>query len=325
MFDASKQNSFYGNSTYTVTDLRERDRIVAVTKALSHPLRLDILDQLLHEPRTVTELARINGLTNSTVLFHLRMLEEASLIICRTKPNKKGKTLVFYINFNTISFTTQAQSSFSNAISMQTVSVGSFSQCETQKYLRIGTSDHFVVLDRDDVYNTARFDAGLIGIDNGSVTYEFSNAFAKQHKLLGLEFSLEVSSESPYFRNDWKSEILFSVCGIDVACYLSPGDFGGERGRLTPSWWDDRYSQYGLLVTLLIDHEGVRINGEPVKTSITVDDLPIQKNNRFSFGIRTDPNRKYAGGFNIFGKTYGNFAQDIVMKAYLADHANTNP
>ena len=71
-------------------------------------------------------------------------------------------------------------------------------------------------------------------MDNGEVTYAFSNAFAKQNTVRRLEFSLELSSESPYYCNDWKSEIVFSVCGIDVAEFLSLGILETSAGFFPP-------------------------------------------------------------------------------------------
>ena len=255
-------------------------------------------------------------MTNSTVIFHLRLLEEAGLVISRTQPNKKGKTLIFYINFSDVTLSLQNDHAAAHdTVITQTVGVGCFEAAAPTGYMRIATEDRFIVLEKDDIYNPRRFDAKLLCIDNGMVRYAFSNAFARRHTVKSLEFSMELSSESPYFCNDWKSEIVFSVCGVDVATYLSAGDYGDTRGRLTPEWWDNKYSQYGLPVTLLIDWGGVRLNGDYVRTDLTLGDLPLAQSDRITLSLRTDPALRYAGGFNIYGSRFGNEPQDIVMRA----------
>lgn len=316
MFDTSKQISHYGNFEFSILEPNNEEKLASVCKALSHPLRIRMLYQLLKSPRSVNELSKLNGLTNSTVLFHLQILEKAALAVCKTKPNKKGKTLIFYINFNEIKINTSENANMPMKVETQSIGVGNYTYCKPLQYIRFATDERFIVFDNIDAYNPVRFDAKLICIDNGEVCYAFSNTFAQRGTVDKLEFSLELSSESPYFCNDWKSEIIFSVCGIDVATYLSPGDFGGERGKLTPIWWDDRYSQYGLLVTLEIKTDGVYINNKKINDRITLASLPLTDSDKLTFSVRTDKTRKYAGGFNIFGKSFGNFPQDILFKAY---------
>lgn len=320
MFDTSKPVSYYGNFEFSILEPNNEENLASICKALSHPLRIKILHQLLKAPRSVGELAKLNGLTNSTVLFHLQILEKATLAICKTKPNKKGKTLVFYINFNEIKIKTSTSANTPEKVETQSIGVGNYIYCKPLQYIRFATDERFIVFDNIDAYNPVRFDAKLICIDNGEICYAFSNAFAQKGTVDKIEFSLELSSESTYFCNDWKSEIIFAVCGVDVAVYLSPGDFGGERGKLTPIWWDDRYSQYGLLVTLEIKTDGVYLNGKKANDKINVSTLPLMQSDKLTFSVRTDKTRKYAGGFNIFGKTFGNYAQDILFKAYYTPH-----
>ena len=324
MFDTDKSINRYGEVYADLTSDAGEAKTLLIAKALSHPARIRLLRQLLRIPRSITELGRLNHMTNSTVIFHLRLLEEAGLLFSRTQPNKKGKTLIFYVNFSNIVLSLQNDSlELRDTVLRQTLGVGSYISAAPTGYIRIATEDRFLVLEKDDIYNPSRFEAKLLCLDNGEVTYAFSNAFAKRHRVKRLEFSLELSSESPYFCNDWKSEIIFSVCGVDVASYLSPGDFGGTRGRLTPEWWDDKYSQYGLLVTLSIDGEGVSLNDEYVRKDLTLRDLPLTQADRITFSLRTDPSLRYAGGFNIYGSRFGNEPQDIVMCATVLREQST--
>ena len=40
---------------------------------------------------------------------------------------------------------------------------------------------------------------------------------------------------------------------IELLTYTSPGDYGGKKGKLNPSWWSLSYTQYGDLVSLSIN------------------------------------------------------------------------
>ena len=318
MFDTKKHINRYGEMTIDLTDTAQDERTVLLAKALSHPLRLKLLRQILRIPKTVTELAKLNHITNSTVIFHLNILQEADLVITKTKPNKKGKTLVFYVNFSRITFLLDnTPEKERESVLTQSVGVGCYTSAFPTDYIRIATEDRFIVLEKEDAYNPQRFNAKLLGIGNGEVSYTFSNAFAKHNTVKKLSFSMELSSESPYHCNDWKSEIIFAVCGTDLAIYLAPGDYGNIRGKLSPDWWNNKYSQYGDMVTLSIDHEGVCLNDTRIRTDVTLETLPLKESDHITLSLRTDPSLRYAGGFNIYGSRFGNHPQDIVMSAVL--------
>ena len=320
MFDTSREINHCGQIELNCTDESQEQRIVAIAKALSHPLRIKILNQILHEPRSIIALAKLNKLNNSTVIFHLKLLEEAGLVTSRARPNFKGKTLIFYINFVHLHLAAQAPllKSKENTVE-QSMGVGNYIYAKPEGYIRIATDDDFMVMESDDTYNPKRFEAKLLCMDNGEVTYAFSNAFSKRARVHRLEFSLEISSESPYYCNDWKSEIFFRICGVDVATFLSLGDYGGVRGLLNPDWWDSKYSQNGVLTTIAIDNAGVYVNNEMVRDDVTIETLELESKDRILFSFRTDQSSQYAGGFNVYGKTFGNEPQDIVLKAYVSD------
>ncbi len=53
-----------------------------------------------------------------------------------------------------------------------------------------------------------------------------------------VQFSAELCSEAPLHNDDYPSDITVRVNGVELGTWTSPGDFGGERGRLTPDWWE---------------------------------------------------------------------------------------
>jgi DNA-binding transcriptional ArsR family regulator len=74
---------------------RKRDELDPVWKALASATRRAILDHLRDRPRTTGELAaRFPRLTRFAIMQHLRVLEEAELVI----PRRDGRERYNYLN-----------------------------------------------------------------------------------------------------------------------------------------------------------------------------------------------------------------------------------
>jgi DNA-binding transcriptional ArsR family regulator len=74
---------------------RRRDDLDPVWKALANPLRRAVLDDLREGPKTTSALAdRFPKLTRFAVMQHLRVLEDAELVI----PRREGRERYNYLN-----------------------------------------------------------------------------------------------------------------------------------------------------------------------------------------------------------------------------------
>jgi len=100
---------------------------------------------------------------------------------------------------------------------------------------------------------------------------------------------------------------------VEVGSWTSPADFGGERGLLTPEWWETKDSQYGQLKIWSVKKEGSFIDGRRI-SSVQIDDLSIEKKTfiEVRLGVKSDATN--VGGLNIFGERFGNYPQPIVLK-----------
>ncbi len=67
-------------------------KIAAQLKVLSDPTRLGLLLMLVHGPRSITDLARSEGLSQPTVSVHVKMLREAGLL---ESEGRRGQRLYF--------------------------------------------------------------------------------------------------------------------------------------------------------------------------------------------------------------------------------------
>lgn len=304
----------YVNKTNTLYFTNESfdQKIINFGNAISSPVRLKILRQLSSSPLTLIEVAKLNNITNSTALFHLKILQEAEIVAVRYLPGKKGKAQVFFLNHADILLTGNLTNSTTHFIHEQSVGVGYYVDAKAE-VLNVATFDKWIRLG-DRIFSNDRFSAQLLWTDGGSVSYAFENFFAKNSVVQEINFSLEICSEARFYRNDWKSDISFSVNGVDLATYTSPGDFGGVRGKLNPAWWGDENTQYGTLINLSVKHDGTYVNDRKY-SEICLKDLKLNVGNKILFTVYNKENAEYYGGFNIFGKSFGNHPQDIVLTA----------
>ena len=297
--------------------LEEDAEIVEKTaKALASSLRLKMFRQLHEKPMTIAEIAKLNKITNSTAIFHLNLLLDAKIVRVQYLPSKKGSAQVFFINsVDQISFFRESQKVFEQTeIYEQKVSVGMYVDTQHSTIGMATTDKEFGYVP---VFDEKRKNAILIWSFGGGVTYAFSNVFLKnQLNLLKLEFSFEICSETTSYRNDWKSDIFIAVNNVEVCHYLSPGDFGGVKGKFNPDWWPQNMTQYGNLISVSITNEGTFLNNTLV-SEICLSDLNLKDGNKILLSIYNKKDSTYYGGFNLFGKGSGNYDQDINLTAYL--------
>jgi predicted transcriptional regulator len=134
-------------------------------------------------------------------------------------------------------------------------------------------------------------------------------------KVISAELMMEVGSETPGYNNDFPSDITVWINGIDIGCWCSPGDMGGHRGRLNPSWWADNFNQFGFLKSWIVDQTGAYVDGVQVST-VTIDDLNIHPYEPTVVRIGVKPDAEHVGGLTLFGRGFGNYDQDLVLRLH---------
>ena len=303
---------------YSISKESDYDKIERTGKALASKLRIKILAQVSDSPKTLTELAKINHITTSTAIFHTNILIEANLLQIRYQPGKKGKTQVFFTGHLEINIDYASNVEKVDQVHNQSIAIGDYTDANFHEYVRFATENEMYRIEKNDVFNSIRNQAGLIWTGGGQLTYSFSNQFAVENVIKELVISLELCSETFGYRNDWKSDITFSINDVELGTHTSLGDYGGIRGKLNPKWWSSGYTQYGDLISISISENGVAINKKIINKNITLKDLKLSEGNKLQFSIYTKKDSEHYGGFNIFGKNFGNYEQDILLTAIYA-------
>jgi predicted transcriptional regulator len=103
---------------------------------------------------------------------------------------------------------------------------------------------------------------------------------------------------------------------VEIGTWTSPSDFGGERGALTPAWWDIQNSQYGLLKVWRVTNSGSYVDGIQV-SKMTLNHLTLKPGNPIPVRIGIKENAANVGGINLFGSKFGNYPQDIVLRQHF--------
>jgi predicted transcriptional regulator len=293
---------------------------IEILRGLASPIRIRIL-KLLHVqgPLNVNDVSRLLDLPQSTVATNIQILEEAELIATQTVKAKKGHQKICSARFDEIvvRFEDVAARREDDCIEVS-MPLGLFTSCDVSAPCGLCSAEGVIgLLDVPEFFlDPQRMQAALIWFGKGYIEYKFpNNAKLLNAGVESIEFSMELSSEVPGTNVNWPSDITLGLNNVPVGTWTSPGDYGDKRGVYTPNWWKLEGSQYGKLKTWRINHKGTYIDGIRI-SDVTIDALDIQKHHSIRMRIGIAPDAKHPGGVNIFGRGFGNYDQDIVMRLY---------
>ncbi len=295
--------------------LGELDRLCAVAKALSSPMRVKMISLLSIRSMNVNELAEALSLPISTAALNVRQLEDAGLIYCEIQPGIRGAMKLCSRRIDSVSMrlTPDMQDGI-NALTLQ-LPIGSYSNAKDLTPECGMVSDHAWIGESNiprTFYHPDRLRAQMLWLHSGELEYRFSLGEIDPAQIAWLEFSMEICSNAPMYRGDYKSDIHVSVGQTCLGTWTCPGDFGGRRGRLNPSWWSDTASQFGLLKSWRVDKNGTTLNGEYL-SDVKLSDLDLS-GDYIAMRLGVSADAQHVGGLNLFGEKFGDFAQGIVMR-----------
>lgn len=289
-----------------------------VIQAMSSETRLSMLSLLSHHPMNVTELTAAIGLPHSTVNFNLKLLEGAGLLEVQYMPGTRGRQKLISKRYEEVHIVLPGAAVFSqpNVIEIS-MPVGNYRRTYVEPTCGLATEAKLIGLvdDPRSYYEPEHVLAQIIWFRHGTVSYEFPNHLPHGAEATELEISLELCSEAPGYDLDWPSDITVWINGVEIGTWTSPADFGGVRGKLTPLWWPINHSQHGMLKRFKVTREGSFIDGRHLLgTSIVELKLDQQHQIQVTVGVKDDARNR--GGVNIFGRKFGNFEQDLVLRLW---------
>lgn len=294
--------------------LIDPEDLCKVSRALSSMERVQILRILEEDSYNVIELASMMNIPASSAGMHIRVLEEAGLIRTQVQPGTHGSAKL--CSRTTELITIRLQNLAIKEGNIQTISMplGAYTDCEVYPTCGLGGETESIGISDSSTsfYLPERLNAQILWTAAGYVEYRFPNIFLTNGIPKKLVLSMEICSEAPNYREDWKSDITVWFNGVDCGTWTCPGDFGSRRGILTPPYILHGSTQYGLLTTWAIDQNKSYVNEKPL-TDVKITDLGLENTPYVTVKIGNKNDAKYKGGFNIFGKKAGDYAQDIQL------------
>lgn len=292
-------------------------KLEAVTKALGSETRLEILRFLSAHTCTLLEIAEALDLPPSTATLHINVLEKAGLIETNLRPATRGLQKVCARVYDRIVIQLPAHADREDTTVEVPMPIGAFVNIDVVPTCGL-LGELGIIGQLDDpgtFYEPERIHAQLLWFRRGYVEYRFPNRLPPNVLLDDIEISLEVCSEAPLNHTDWPSDITLWIGDIEIGTWTSPADFGGERGALTPAWWDTQNSQYGLLKVWKVTNHGSFVDGMRI-SKITLQNLSLKPGNPIPVRIGIKENAANVGGLNLFGSKFGNYPQDIVLRQH---------
>jgi predicted transcriptional regulator len=294
---------------------------VELVKGLSSPMRLQILHVLRRiGPMNVNQISKHLGLPQSTIATNIQALETAGLIQTELVKAAKGQQKVCSVRFDEIVIRLDgAPTQQEDDLIEVSMPLGLYTGYQVSAPCGLCSPDGIIgLLDVPDHFlDPSRMQAALIWFGRGYVEYKFpNNAKILNAAIEAVEFSMELSSEVPGTNSNWPSDISLWVNDVRIGTWTSPGDFGDHRGIYTPRWWKLEGSQYGKLTTWRISEEGSFLGGARL-SDVTLEQLDLASHHSMRVKIGIDDEAKHPGGVNIFGRGFGNYDQDILMRIHL--------
>lgn len=281
-------------------------------KALGSDTRIQILNILLeNEQMSMNQLATELNISNGALTGHIKKLEECGLINISNESAGHGNQKMCSVTQDRIIVDIKKPIDYKNVFETE-IKVGQFSRHQVWPTCGIATSES-VIGEFDDIRyfnHPDRFTANILWFTKGYIEYTIPNLIPSNQRITQLSISAELSSEAPGIDNNWPSDISFYINDTKIGMWTSPGDFGDVHGMFTPQWWPQNWNQYGLLKLLVINDYGTYIDGLKISDVSTLS-LHLDYSSDIRLRLAVENDSEHVGGITLYGKSFGNYDQDI--------------
>jgi predicted transcriptional regulator len=288
---------------------------VAVFRALASESRARIIELLAERDMNINELSIALRLAQPSVTKHVQILEEAGLVESDYLAGPQGTQKRCRRVHDRLVVDMAGKPYRPEGLAEIEVPIGMYTHAEAVPTCGLANRERFIGhLDNPvSFFLPERATAEILWSSGGYVEYVFTNSLPLEAEIDSVDLAMEVCSEAPGYNNDYPSDITVWLNGTEIGTWASPGDFGGTRGRLNPAWWHDNLNQSGLLKVWQVDRTGTSIDGMRV-SSVRIEDLNIKPWQTIAVRIGVKPESFNQGGFTLFGKGFGNYEQDLIMR-----------
>ncbi len=299
--------------------IKSLDAGVTVFKALGSDIRIEIIQILLqNNGMNMNELATRLNITNGALTSHIKKLEDAGIVTISNESSGHGnqKKCSVYVDKILVDFNTDK---VSKNVYQTELKIGHYSDFHVYPTCGLASSTALIGEVDDTRYfaHPDRYHADILWFTKGYVEYIIPNFIPISQKIDQITISAELGSEAPGVNDNWPSDIHFYLNNTCIGFWTSPGDFGDVKGMFTPEWWYPDWNQYGLLKLLVINKEGTFMDGLQI-SQVTIKDFNLDYKSTIKFKLGVPDDSKQIGGLTIFGKSYGNYNQDMNVRIHYS-------
>ncbi len=295
------------------------DKTLGVLKALASEPRLRILALLGAETRSVNQLAQLLDIPLSTTSMHVKELEDAELIYTEMQPATRGQLKACSRRFDQVLLGLPPLERTEGKAVEVAMPIGAYVNFEVVPTCGLASENALIGTIDDPVsfFEPDRLKAQILWFRQGFVEYRFPYRLAPTARLETLQLRMEICSEAPTHNAQWPSDITVWINECEIGTWTSPGDFGGVRGALTPAWWLDIDTQYGQLKRWEVNQTGTFIDGLQI-SDVCLPDLRLGQLPATTVRIGIKAEAQHVGGLNLFGRSFGNYPEDLVLRITYA-------
>ena len=295
--------------------IKSLDEGLDLFKALGSDIRIEIIKQLLlNKSMNMNELASSLNITNGALTSHIKKLDDCGIVSVSSESTGHGNQKKCAVRLDKILIEMDSQSDDENVYQTD-IKIGHYSNYNIYPTCGLASSTALIGQVDDARYFTHpdRYQADIVWFTKGHIEYIVPNFIPTSHKIDQLTISAELGSEAPGVNEIWPSDIYFYLNDVCIGTWTSPGDFGDVKGIFTPDWWFPNWNQYGLLKLLVINKKGTFIDGLKI-SDVTTRDFNFDYRSTIRFKMEVPDDAKNVGGLTIFGKSFGNYNQDINVR-----------
>lgn len=296
-------------------NLDDVEHLASVSKALSSETRIEILRQLRHRDLNVNEIAELLDIPASSSAAHVKVLEEVGMIKTTLQPGIRGSMKLCRIVLDHIYVEMNTTKNLEQEEEVIKMPIGSYVDYKIEPTCGIASVKGPIGTEDDPrcFYLPERIEAQLIWLGRGYLEYRFPTNSMTDKQVQKLELSMELCSEDHEYNMNYPSDITLWVNDIEVGTWGCQSDYGGRRGKLNPDWWPDKNTQYGILKTWSITEGGSYLDEEKTFDR-GLADFRLAKKDFIAVRIGIKEDAKHNGGMNLFGESFGDYPQNLVMK-----------
>lgn len=290
-----------------------------VFKALGSEIRVEIIKILLeNNGMNMNELASSLNITNGALTSHIKKLEDCGIVTVSSEAAGHGNQKKCSVHLDKILIDIDNRDETKNVYNTS-LKIGHFSDYDIFPTCGLASSTALIGEVDDTRYfaHQDRYNADILWFSKGYVEYIIPNFIPFSQKIDQITISAELSSEAPGINDNWPSDIYFYLNDICLGSWTSPGDFGDVKGIFTPEWWFPNWNQYGLLKLLVINKNGTFIDGLQI-SNITIRDFNLDYKSTIKLKLAVPDEADHIGGMTIFGKSFGNYNQDINIRIHYS-------